>query len=175
MTNQMAEQEKSTLRIVYRYDSEELTPDQTIRSQRDHISRLSDVEKQVESCVRKAMSDGARIRSTSLYTWADLPMAEAGWRGWKDAHLYRLEVKEEDIIFVGDLDFFNDAKDAVAGNASPDEAVAQYCAGNVKSAGRRVELLVREAKVLEKLRDASDHLNPSQRLLRQIADEQGSV
>lgn len=160
------------MRVVYRYDSEEYARDQTIRSQRDHYSRLSDVEKQVECCVRKAMPDGERIRSTSLYTWATLPMAETGWRSWKEANLYQLEVKEEDIVFEGDLDFFTEAKEAVANNANPDEAVAQYCAGKIKSAGERIEILVREAKVVQKLRDASDHLTPAQKLRRQIRDEQ---
>jgi hypothetical protein len=44
------------------------------------------------------MPDGERIRSTSLYTWARLPIAERGWRSWRQAHLYRLEIKVEDRL-----------------------------------------------------------------------------
>jgi hypothetical protein len=164
--------EKPKTRIVYRYDSEEYQRDQIIRSQRDHFRRLSDDEKTVENCMRKTMPDGERIRPTSLYTWAGLPMAERGWRSWREAHLYRLEVKEEDVVFVGDLDFFSHAKDAVTNKANPAAAIAQYCAGNIKSDGQRVEVLVREAKVLEKVYDASDHRTPVQKLIRRIRGQQ---
>ena len=137
-------EEKPKTRIVYRYDSEEFQANQIIRSQRDHFQRLSDDEKEVENHVRNTMPDGERIRSTSLYTWARLPIAERGWRSWRQAHLYRLEIKVEDIVFEGDLDFFSDAKDAVARHANPAEAVTQYCAGKIKSDGALVEVLVRE-------------------------------
>ncbi len=118
--------------------------------------------------MRQTMPHGERIRSTSLYTWARLPVAERGWRSWPEAHLYRLEIRDGDIVFEGDLDFFSDAKNAIANGADPAEAVAQYCSGNIKADGARVEVLVCEAGVLEKVYDASDHLSPVQRLLRRI-------
>jgi hypothetical protein len=155
-------------RTVYRYDGENYQLGRVIRSRGDHFPGLTDVEKVVEQLVRRTMQDGEHIRSTSLYTWAELEMAESAWRSKREADLYALEVKEEDITFQGDLDFFSDAKAAVAANQSAAEGVARYCNGRIKSDGRRVEVLVREATVIRKLRDASEHLNPAQRLLRRI-------
>jgi hypothetical protein len=136
--------EKPKTRIVYRYDSEEYQRDQIIRSQRDHFRRLSDDEKTVENCMRKTMPDGERIRPTSLYTWAGLPMAERGWRSWREAHLYRLEVKEEDVVFVGDLDFFSDRRIVGAAFVRPSAILSNelsswrsLCATDRASLGRQ--------------------------------------
>ena len=146
---------KPKTRRVFRYDAQEYSKGEIIKSRGDHYDRLTEDEKKVELAIQDTLPDGKRIRSTSLYTWANEEPAKQLWKLACPSHLYELEIEETDIQFIGDLEFYSDAKDAVKRGSDPESSVTAYCDGQIKS--ERVEVLVSKAKVLRKLFDLSEH------------------
>jgi len=140
---------------VYRYDNEDFPNGKVVPSRGDHFANLTGTQKIVETAMRAGRPDGANIRSTSLYTWEDRDIAERLWQLSKKKYLYELAIHEADIRHKGDVNNYSKAEDAVRTGNRLDDAVRKYWEG--ESAGPpystpRIEILVSDAKVLNKLR-----------------------
>jgi hypothetical protein len=140
-------------RIVYRYDNNKYEVGEIISPKRDSFGMLTDTEKQVETLIRSTLPDGQSIRGDSLFAWESQTVASRVWPLSGKRYLYELEVDEADIRFRGDLNHYNNAKDAVKNSLSPDEFVSAYCEGKDSNPAingpPRIELLFSKAKVLK--------------------------
>jgi hypothetical protein len=139
---------------VYRYDDEEFPTGKVIRCRGDSFDTLTDHQKTVEIAIRKALPDGANVRSTSIYVWADQQVAKRLWPLSKKRYLYELEIDEVDIRHKGDLNNYSEAETAAKSGKPFEDAVLRYCRGEMagkKYTEPRVEILVSEATVLGRL------------------------
>jgi len=139
--------------IVYRYDNDEYADGQVISTRGDSLNTLTDHQKMVELAIRSELHNGAEIRSTSLYTWANEALARRLWHLSKKKHLYELEVDHANVRHRGDLNWYSAAVDAVKLGKSPKVAVGKYCSGVEADSSftePRTEVLVSEAKVIRK-------------------------
>lgn len=139
---------------VYRYDDQEFADGQIIYSRGDSLSTLTDHQKNVELAIRSALPDGANVRGTSLYTWADEKLARRLWPLSRKRYLYELEIDETDIRHRGDLNYYSEAETAAKLSTPFEDAIRKYCTG--LTAGQpftepRIEILVSKATVLRKL------------------------
>jgi hypothetical protein len=141
---------------VYRYDAEEFSRGQVIKSRGDHIHGLTAQERAAEEAIRKVSPEWERIRSKSLYVWKDLAVAEKLWRKTKgQQHLYELSIASDEIELVGDIAYFTMVAETVGRNIAADEyAIRQYL--NQRLALSYVEILVKTATVIRKLFDCSE-------------------
>jgi hypothetical protein len=141
-------------KIVYRYDKNFYKAGEILVPKRDSFGMLTDIEKVVETAIRARLPDGQSIRGGSLFAWESEAVGKRMWPLSKKPYLYELEVDEADIRFCGDLNHYNNAKDAVTNEKSPDEFVAAYCDGNPSdpavNGSPRIELLFSKAKVLKR-------------------------
>jgi hypothetical protein len=142
-------------RTLYRYDTKEHAPDQIITACGDHISRLTPGQREVESALRGARPDGGEVRGKSIYGYIDAEFAEFAWRRKKGMHLYEIEVDEQDVLHVANLDAFTAVETAMSKGESPDEPIQEYWSG--ADSGRRGEVLAKKARVVRKIKDASEH------------------
>jgi hypothetical protein len=122
-----------------------------LTSRGDHANTtLHSTNQEAERLIREAHPEGQYIRASSIYTWKHLSMAEASWLHEKTKNLYELEIDEDDIVHTADLDHFATLV-SVAGNKQLADVYTQkYWNGPIES--ERVEVLVRKAKVLRKLK-----------------------
>jgi hypothetical protein len=136
--------------IIYRYDDELYDDNSIVRSRGDHFDTLTASEKQVEAAIRAVSANASDIRRTSLYTWADEAMANRLWKLSRKKYLYYLAVDESNVRHKGDVNCYSLAGDAIAGGASPDNAIKKYWSGENAGpcyATPRVEVLVSHATV----------------------------
>jgi hypothetical protein len=154
---------------VYRHDFRDFKDGDTMPPAGDHYDRLTPDQKLAEDAIRAGKLDGTQIRAESLYVYSDPKMAEVDWKFKKGRHLYKLEVDEATIRHWGDLQVFNDVKNAVRKNASLDELVEKYW--TPVEAGRYTELLVSDATVVERLKHASEYQSASQRINAKMRDD----
>lgn len=139
---------------VYRYDDREFSANQEMLPIGDSFDILTDPQKAVEIAVRAARSDGATVRSTSLFTWADQAVAERLWARSKKKYLYEVEIDDADIRHKGDVNQYSEAADAAKLNRPFEDAITKYWNGDL--AGQpysepRMEILVSKATVLRRL------------------------
>jgi hypothetical protein len=131
---------------VYRYDDQEHQLNDVLHPRGDHFEILSDAQKVVECAIRACSDEMAHIRKESVYTWKDEAFAKRVFNPSKKRFLYELDVQSKDIRFVGDLDHYSAAVDAVKQNMDYAPTVSLYCAGDIQ--GSRVEVLVAKATVV---------------------------
>jgi hypothetical protein len=141
---------------VYRYDCDDLSPGQTVVSRGDHIQELTVKNSLAEKAIRDVSSEWARIRSQSLYVWQDREFAESQWRKTKKPyHFYEMSIDVADIEHIGDLTYFSMLEDYIeSGRTVHDYALQAYL--NQFQARPRIEILVKKARVVQKLFDASE-------------------
>jgi hypothetical protein len=111
---------------------------------------------EAEKLIREARSGGAEIRSNCIYAWECAEMAESNWRIEKAKHLYELEICEADILHRGNAVHVFDLRSA---EESLKAALAKRY-WEEPGQEKYVELLVRKARVLRKLKDKSDPRTP---------------
>jgi hypothetical protein len=139
--------------IAFRYDNTRYEVGDIITSRGDSFATLTDVEKKVETALRDVLTDGHDIRGNSVFAWESEAVAERVWPLSRKLYLYKLEILQADIRFRGDLNHYNNAKDAVKANQPFDEHLRAYCAGDPSpmNGSPRIELMFSKAKVLERL------------------------
>jgi hypothetical protein len=138
--------------IAYRYDSHRYEVGDILTSRGDSFDGLTPVEKKVETALRQVLPDGHAIRGRSVFAWESEKVAKRVWPLSRKRYLYKLEILASDIRFRGDLNHYNNAKDAANGNQPFDEHLHSYCNGDPspKNGDPRIELLFSKAKVLER-------------------------
>jgi hypothetical protein len=138
-------------RTVFRTDACDFSNGQILTPRGDHLATLHPTNHSAERLIRAGRADGHDIRSRCIYVWENARVGEMNWSREKTKHLYELVICESDILHRADVDWFS----AVAGAAENHElaaaAVCAYWNGPIKS--DRVELLVRKATVVNKLKD----------------------
>ncbi|MET4361278.1 hypothetical protein ABIB06_001854 [Bradyrhizobium sp. LB8.2] len=141
-------------KIVYRYDKDLYEEGEILTPKHDSFGMLTDTEKVVETAIRARLPNGQSIRGGSLFAWESEAVGKRMWPLSKKPYLYELEVDDADIRFRGDLNHYNNAKDAVKKERSPEEFVAAYCDGKdsdpAVNGAPRIELLFSKAKVLKR-------------------------
>lgn len=141
-------------KIVYRYDNERYDVDDIITPKRNSFGMLTDREKQVETTIRAALPNGQSIRGDSVFGWESEAVGHRLWSLSGKQYLYELEVDEVDMRFRGDLNHYNNAKDAVGDGRPLDKFVQAYCEGKdsdpAVNGAPRIELLFSKAKVLKR-------------------------
>lgn len=141
-------------RILYRYDDDDYANGTPILPRGDSIYAITPDRKAAEDAIRVAVTDGADIRSNSIYTWENEVLARRLWKISGKKFLYELEVDEVHVRFRGDLNHYSAAVDATKSGASLDEHVESYWSGQEAGAPwtePRIEVLVSQARVLRKL------------------------
>lgn len=151
-------------RTVYRYDNQNYADGQVIKSRGDHYEGLCDNEKIVEWHIREHLPNGIFIRKCSLYACENLSSGRNLWKYSKKQYLYELEIEDKNINFVGNLDSYSAAVDAVGNTKLLEEKVEQYCKGEVldQNIDIRLEVLVCEAKVIRKVIDRDECDKPKE-------------
>jgi hypothetical protein len=142
---------------AYRYDAEDYPKEKIIFSRGDHFDGLIPIEQQAETLIRQGRENGEQIRAKSLYAWERLDVAERLWRlknGKPPLYLFELEIEDNDFVHRADLDAFTAVTTAIESKKSPDAAIRDYWDGVCRS--DRIEVLVRKAKVLRRLKHCSD-------------------
>ena len=135
---------------VYRYDTRKFADDEEMTSNGDHFERLNQDEKQAETAIRDHMGNGHLLRSSALYTWKNLEMAEFGWKAKKNMYLYELRVDKADILHTADLQEFTNINNALRKRESADIHLKNYA--NKVCSTKRIEILVSKATVVSCLR-----------------------
>lgn len=138
---------------LFRYDNEDYEVGRVIVSRGDHFDGLTDEEKIVEVAIRKALTDGVDIRSTSLYAWESEQFAKRVWPYSKKKYLYELEAEETAVRFKSDLNHFSDATGQIGNAAAFNDAIARYCSAappDSDHSNPRIEVLVSSATVISK-------------------------
>lgn len=135
---------------VYRYDTREFADDEEMTSNGDHFEHLNEDEKLAETAIRDHMENGHLLRSSALYTWKHLEMAEFGWKAKKNMYLYELRVDKADILHTGDLQEFTNINRALRKNESADIHLKNYACGICSTT--RIEILASKAAVVSCLR-----------------------
>lgn len=143
-------------RIAYRTDAVDFQEGQILLPRGDHKDTLHTTLHEAEKLIREARADGAEIRSNCIYAWESAEMAESNWRIEKGKHLYELEICEADVLHRGNAVHVSNLRDA---NESLKVALAKRY-WEEPGQEKYVELLVRRARVLRKLKDKSDPRTP---------------
>jgi hypothetical protein len=140
-------------RIVYRTDSDEFADGRIITPRGDHTDTMNPKLRPAEDLIRSGRPGGNEIRSNCIYVWESRESGENSWRYEKDKHLYEVEIDEADILHTGDAYLVATIAE-IPDPRTAGEVVRLYWNGDKRS--KRIELLVKKAKVLRKLRDKSD-------------------
>jgi hypothetical protein len=144
-----------TTRIVYRTDGEEFVEGKILTPRGDHMDTINCKLRPGEDLIRAGKPDGENLRSKCIYVWESFESAESNWLYQKDKHLYELEIDEADILHIGNAYLLATIAEVVTTDPTQAAAVVQdYWRG--AGPGKRVELLVSQAKVLSKVKDKSE-------------------
>jgi hypothetical protein len=138
--------------IAFRYDNYRYEVGDIVTPRGDSFESLTEVEKKVETELRKMLPDGQNIRGGSVFAWESELVAKRVWPLSHKTYLYELEIDQADIRLRGDLNHYNNAKDAAKCCASFDHHLRAYCNGDPSpvNGNPRIELLFVKGKVLKR-------------------------
>jgi hypothetical protein len=161
---------------VYRTDPRDLEPGEEVASAGDHREDLPNEETiAAEDAVRAGRTDGAGIRSDSLYVYPSTELADKDWtfRSKGKRHLYKLEIDDSDIVHVGDLLMYYQVIADLRAHREPSGTVEKYWTATPSE--RSAEYLVRTATVVEQVKNASEWKSPMQRAVDKHRDDPSNL
>ena len=144
--------------IVYRSDPRELSVGSIMYPNFSEAPPINKEEQRVEKAIMKLNHELTKHRTQALYTWLSKSFFErqqtsslrhlSNLRG---KYFYELEVDKSDILFVGNLDVYSEAKALINSPERFVETVEQYAMGcDLGNTSERIEVLVSKAKVLKR-------------------------
>lgn len=161
-----------TKAIGYRTSSRDMKDGDAFLPEGDHLDTTNSKLHTAEKLLRAGGADRESIKRDSVYIWETEQSGITNWEYEKTKHLYEVEYCKADVRHRGDATYL--ASIAAVAERAPKAAAAlveEYWSGKIQN--RMVELMVRKAKVIRKLRD-KDEQRPERKLFdkREETDEE---
>ena len=143
--------------MFYRVDRRDFEPGDDIPRPGDHLLRMNNTLVEAETLLRSTSPQMAEKRANGLYAFEKYSVACINYLGTKDARLYEIEVKPEDVLHKADMKIVNDIAASANDVAQQNHLVNAYLNGETRNSDW-VEVIVYKATARRELHGPNDKL-----------------
>jgi len=152
-------------RVVYRSDARQFAQGDVIPPFGDHLPELKGGHRDAEELIRATHDNGIDLRANYLYVFRDFAWAHRYWALGKPRYFYRATVEVDAILHSGDMHIFNQIP-TLSTPEQKESFARRYWRGDESDTESKVELIVRQATVLEVLHTPAEQGAAKRELFR---------